>query len=79
VVATIHFEQKNKIYHAWTDLISWLLTLADTYTTVTIIETLIEHGFNFLNLLTCYRMILRIWLYLKFNDTDKVTGLLMAL
>jgi len=79
VVAAIHLEQKNKIYHAWTDLIPLLLTVADTYMTVTIIETLIEHGFNLLNLLPCYRMIFCLWLYLKFNDTDKVTGLLVAL
>lgn len=80
VVATIHFKQKKRIYHAWTSVIPWLHTLAAvTYTTVMKIETLIEHGFNLLNLLPCYRMIFHLWLYLKINETDKVTGLLMAL
>jgi hypothetical protein len=79
VVATIHFKQKNRNYHAWTSIISWLLTLAAvTYTTVTKV-TLIKHGFNLLYLLPCYRMIFHLWLYQKINDTDKVTGQLVAL
>jgi hypothetical protein len=61
------------------DLIPWLLTfLAVTCCTVIMTETLIEHGFNLLNLLPSYRMVFNIW-YLKINNTDKVNGLLLAL
>jgi hypothetical protein len=61
------------------DFLDTLVTyLGSCHTTMTMTETLIEHNFNLLNLLPCYRMIFCLWLYLKINDTDKGTGLLMT-